>query len=87
MQESQPRTASAIKRLVNSCVISPSACGARMNAPSRFQDVKVAPPDPILGVTIAYNADSDPDKLDLGVGAYRTEEKAPLVLPVVRKVH
>jgi len=85
MQESQLRTASAIRRLVNSCV-SPSACGARMNAPSRFQDIKVAPPDPILGVTLAYNADSDPDKLDLGVGAYRTEEKAPLVLPVVRKV-
>ena len=85
MQESQLRTASAIRRLVNSCV-SPSACAARMNAPSRFQDIKVAPPDPILGVTLAYNADSDPDKLDLGVGAYRTEEKAPLVLPVVRKV-
>jgi len=53
---------------------------------SRFQEVQVAPPDPILGVTIAYNNDSDPDKLDLGVGAYRTEQKQPLVLNVVRKV-
>jgi len=52
----------------------------------RFSEIKVAPADPILGVTIAYNNDPDPDKLDLGVGAYRTEDKKPLVLPVVRKV-
>jgi len=74
---------------VNSCLpLDPSYCSGRMNdsGHSYFQEVKVAPPDPILGVTIAYNADSDPDKLDLGVGAYRTEEKQPLVLPVVRKV-
>jgi hypothetical protein len=32
-----------------------------------------APPDPILGVTEAWKADSDPRKLNLGVGAYRTE--------------
>ncbi|KAJ6696202.1 ASPARTATE AMINOTRANSFERASE [Salix koriyanagi] len=36
-------------------------------------------------VTVAYNKDNSPDKLNLGVGAYRTEEGKPLVLKVVRR--
>ncbi|MFQ6642553.1 hypothetical protein Gotur_018814, partial [Gossypium turneri] len=36
-------------------------------------------------VTTAYNKDPSPNKLNLGVGAYRTEEGKPLVLNVVRK--
>ena len=32
-----------------------------------------APPDPILGVTEAFKADPFKEKLNLGVGAYRTE--------------
>eukprot|EP00741_Cyanophora_paradoxa_P002613 tig00000615_g2535.t1 len=51
-----------------------------------WKDVDQAPEDPILGVNIAFNADKDPRKLNLGVGAYRTEEGKPLVLSVVRKV-
>ena len=35
-----------------------------------------APPDPILGVTEAWKADNNPRKLNLGVGAYRTEASA-----------
>ncbi|KAL2929149.1 Aspartate aminotransferase cytoplasmic [Bienertia sinuspersici] len=52
---------------------------------SVFANVAKAPEDPILGVTIAYNKDTSPVKLNLGVGAYRTEEGKPLVLNVVRK--
>jgi len=48
--------------------------------------VPLAPEDPILGINVAYKADPTPDKLNLGVGAYRTEEGQPLVLQVVRKV-
>mmetsp|Transcript_13911 Transcript_13911/g.37616 ORF Transcript_13911/g.37616 Transcript_13911/m.37616 type:complete len:441 (+) Transcript_13911:78-1400(+) len=44
-----------------------------------------APPDPILAVGDAWRQDSDVRKLNLGVGAYRTEEGKPLVLNVVRK--
>lgn len=33
----------------------------------------------------AFKKDQDPRKLNLGVGAYRTEEGKPLVLDVVRK--
>ena len=43
-----------------------------------FAKVPMAPPDPIIGVNVAFNADSDPKKVNLGVGAYRDE--------VVRKV-
>jgi aspartate aminotransferase len=46
--------------------------------------VEQAPPDPVLGITEAFRADSSPDKLNLGVGAYRTEELQPYVLSVVR---
>ncbi|GAB4852599.1 hypothetical protein Ancab_016813 [Ancistrocladus abbreviatus] len=52
---------------------------------SVFASVVQAPEDPILGVTVAYNKDPSPVKLNLGVGAYRTEEGKPLVLDVVRK--
>ncbi|GAA0157821.1 transaminase [Lithospermum erythrorhizon] len=52
---------------------------------SVFAHIVLAPEDPILGVTVAYNKDQSPVKLNLGVGAYRTEEGKPLVLNVVRK--
>ncbi|CAI9775701.1 unnamed protein product [Fraxinus pennsylvanica] len=52
---------------------------------SVFEHVVRAPEDPILGVTVAYNKDTSPLKLNLGVGAYRTEEGKPLVLNVVRR--
>jgi len=50
-----------------------------------FERIPEAPVDPILGTTLAYNADPDPRKVNLGVGAYRTEEGRPLVLGVVRE--
>ncbi|EOY30757.1 Aspartate aminotransferase, cytoplasmic [Theobroma cacao] len=52
---------------------------------SVFAAIAQGPEDPILGVTVAYNKDPSPIKLNLGVGAYRTEEGKPLVLNVVRK--
>lgn len=52
---------------------------------SVFGHVVRAPEDPILGVTVAYNKDTSPMKVNLGVGAYRTEEGKPLVLNVVRR--
>jgi aspartate aminotransferase len=38
-----------------------------------FERLEALPPDPILGVTVAYRADTDPGKIDLGVGVYRDE--------------
>lgn len=44
----------------------------------------MGPPDPILGISEAFNRDTDPRKVNLGVGAYRDDQNKPLVLPSVR---
>ncbi|XP_002989786.2 aspartate aminotransferase, cytoplasmic [Selaginella moellendorffii] len=54
-------------------------------AASVFDHLEQAPEDPILGITVAYNKDPHPGKVNLGVGAYRTEEGKPLILNVVRR--
>ncbi len=47
---------------------------------SLFAAVEMAPRDPILGLTEAYNADTNPKKVNLGVGVYYTDEgKVPLL--------
>lgn len=48
--------------------------------------VPKAPEDPLFGLMAAYRADSHPQKVDLGIGAYRDDNAKPWVLPVVRKV-
>jgi len=35
---------------------------------------------------VAYQADTFPQKVNLGVGAYRDDDNKPWVLPVVKKV-
>ena len=52
---------------------------------SLFAHMVEAPPDPILNTTKAFNDDSDPRKINLGVGAYRSESGKPYVLDVVRE--
>lgn len=46
----------------------------------------MGPPDAILGVTEAYKKDSNPKKINLGVGAYRDDNGKPFILPSVLKV-
>lgn len=48
--------------------------------------VQMGPPDPILGVTEAFKRDTNPKKMNLGVGAYRDDQGKPFVLSCVRKV-
>ncbi|TPX33620.1 aspartate transaminase [Synchytrium microbalum] len=50
-----------------------------------FEKVEMAPPDAIFKVSNAFKADTDPKKINLGVGAYRDNNAKPWVLPVVRK--
>lgn len=52
----------------------------------RRNKIPVAPEDPVFGLTARFKADTHPQKLNLGVGAYRDENAQPWVLPVVRKV-
>lgn len=46
-------------------------------------EVPMGPPDPILGLNEAFMADANPDKMSLGVGAYRDGNGKPYVLPSV----
>ncbi|KAI5354662.1 hypothetical protein L3X38_007557 [Prunus dulcis] len=88
---SSDRRINALVRHLDSSAMDPnnnssiSASPTSAHANSVFAHVVRAPEDPILGVTVAYNKDPSPAKLNLGVGAYRTEEGKPLVLNVVRK--
>lgn len=50
-----------------------------------FGHLKLAPPDVILGTTTAYKKDTDPNKVSLGVGAYRDDNEKPYVFDVVKK--
>jgi aspartate aminotransferase, mitochondrial len=45
----------------------------------------MGPPDAILGVTEAFKKDTNPKKINLGVGAYRDDNGKPFVLPSVEK--
>jgi aspartate aminotransferase len=46
----------------------------------------MGPEDPILGVSVAFNKDTDSRKINLGVGAYRDDNGKPYVLESVREV-
>jgi aspartate aminotransferase len=48
--------------------------------------VPQAPEDPLFGLMAAYRKDTSPQKVDLGIGAYRDNNAKPWVLPVVKKV-
>ncbi|PRC93394.1 aromatic amino acid transaminase [Solimicrobium silvestre] len=55
------------------------------STPSLFTAIELAPRDPILGITEAYNADTNPKKVNLGVGVYYDDNgKVPLLECVQR---
>ncbi len=55
-------------------------------AVSFFANVELVPGDPILGLTEAYNADSRPTKVNLGVGIYYDESGRIPLLRAVRQI-
>ncbi len=59
-----------------------------MNAPhssSLLAAVQMAPKDPILGVTETFNADKNPNKVNLGVGVYYDDNGQVPLLECVRR--
>src|SRR4051812_34402937 len=52
---------------------------------SVFSAVEMAPQDPILGVTEAYLADTNPKKVNLGVGVYTDDNGKVPVLECVQR--
>lgn len=55
-------------------------------ATSIFSHVPVVPTDIVFALKAEFDADTATDKVNLGIGAYRTDEGKPYVLPVVKKV-
>jgi len=53
---------------------------------SPFANVKLADPIEVFHLNKLFLEDQDPKKVSLGIGAYRTEDGKPWVLPVVREV-
>ncbi|WP_256080238.1 amino acid aminotransferase [Massilia sp. YIM B04103] len=59
-----------------------------MTNPSVFSAIEMAPRDPILGITEAFNADTNPAKINLGVGVYYDDNgKVPLLACVQKAEH
>jgi aromatic-amino-acid transaminase len=59
-----------------------------MNAPASpplFSSIELAPRDPILGITEAFNADKNPAKVNLGVGVYYDDNGKVPLLECVKK--
>ncbi len=52
---------------------------------SLFSAIEMAPRDPILGITEAFNADKNPNKINLGVGVYSDDQGKVPLLECVRK--
>src|ERR1035437_3778399 len=50
-----------------------------------FAAIEMAPRDPILGLTEAFNADKNPKKINLGVGVYTDDNGKVPLLECVRR--
>ncbi|MGB1890856.1 MAG: aromatic amino acid transaminase [Candidatus Latescibacterota bacterium] len=48
-----------------------------------FEKLDMAPADPILGLSAAFKSDSNPQKINLGVGVYQDDEGKTPILPSV----
>jgi aspartate aminotransferase/aromatic-amino-acid transaminase len=50
-----------------------------------FEKLEMLPADPILGLTEAYKQDTNPNKINLGVGVYKDENNQTPILESVKK--
>ena len=50
-----------------------------------WNTIKAAPSDPILGINVEYNKDTNPNKVNLSIGAYKDEKGNPYTLKCVSK--
>ena len=52
---------------------------------AKWNEIPLAPPDKILGISEAFQKDTNAKKINLGVGAYRDNSGKPIVFPSVKK--
>ncbi|XP_059615996.1 aspartate aminotransferase, mitochondrial [Phlebotomus argentipes] len=81
---SSPALVLVSKSLLRSCNGAPSVLAQRASS-TWWGDVKMGPPDAILGIAEAFKKDSNPKKINLGAGTYRDDSGKPYVLPSVLK--
>ena len=55
------------------------------NTSSLFAPIALAPRDPILGITEAFNADPNPNRINLGVGVYVGDDGRVPLLDCVKR--
>ncbi|XP_035654501.1 aspartate aminotransferase, mitochondrial-like [Oncorhynchus keta] len=72
-------------KIISTVGVHPPLGALSIRASSWWSEVQMGPPDPILGVSEAYKRDTNPKKMNLGVGAYRDDQGKPYVLSCVRK--
>lgn len=72
----------AISRNYNKLTQSSVRCFSAGN--SAWTEMTKAPADPIMGLNVAYQADTNPNKQNLGIGAYRDDNGKPYILPCVK---
>ncbi|EEQ36299.1 putative aspartate aminotransferase [Clavispora lusitaniae] len=60
----------------------PFSVAARL---AKWNEIPLAPPDKILGISEAFQRDANSKKINLGVGAYRDNSGKPIVFPSVKK--
>lgn len=56
-----------------------------LSSASPWASFEMAPPDPIIGLNEAFQADTFEQKVIVGVGSYRDGGGKPYVLPCVRE--
>ncbi|CAK8696744.1 aspartate aminotransferase, mitochondrial-like [Clavelina lepadiformis] len=74
-----------VKHVMSRVLNTPVNCRIILRPSSWWSNVEMGPPDPILGVTEAFKRDTNPKKINLGVGAYRGDDGKPYVLSTVKK--
>ena len=57
----------------------------RAAAADYLKEIEQGPPDAILGIAANFRASTAENKVNVAVGAYRTNEGVPWVLPSVRE--
>ncbi|KAF5199997.1 Aspartate aminotransferase protein [Thalictrum thalictroides] len=75
----------ATRTAIYSKILQKSSNFGTRSMSSWWSHVEPAPKDPILGVTEAFLADTSPEKVNVGVGAYRDDNGKPVVLECVRE--
>ncbi|KAK6927392.1 Aminotransferase, class I/classII [Dillenia turbinata] len=62
-----------------------TASSSSVSIPPVFEHILHVPENPMHVMNLAYDKDTSPVKLNLGMGVYRTEDGKPLVLNVLRQ--